>query len=402
MTALALAELGDVAEFIRGITFKPDDVVPVGTPGAAACMRTKNVQAELDLSDVWGIPESFVRRDDQFLIPGDMLVSSANSWNLVGKCCWVPSLPWRSTFGGFVSVLRPNPAKVDPRYLFRWFASDRTQTTVRSFGQQTTNISNLNVERCLKLRLRLPPLPEQRRIAEILDKADALRAKRRAALAQLDTLTQSIFLDMFGDPATNPKGWPVAALKNCVAKIQIGPFGSLLHQEDYIGGGIPLVNPKHIQRGVIEIGGDETVTPEKYKELRVYHLAPGDVVMGRRGEMGRCAIVDAASCPLLCGTGSLFLRPDKTQTTSVFLRAMLSSEAIKSRLERLSLGQTLPNLNSRIVDGLEIPLPPVTVQRAFADRVTASKALGTLQQNSLTWLDALFTSLQHRAFRGEL
>ena len=124
--------------------------------------------------------------------------------------------------------------------------------------------------------------------------------------------------------------------------------------------------------------------------------------MGRRGEMGRCAIVEAASCPLLCGTGSLFLRPDNTQTTSVFLRAMLSSEAIKSRLERLSLGQTLPNLNSRIVECLEIPLPRVTVQREFADRVTASKALRGIQQNSLSWLDALFASLQHRAFRGEL
>jgi len=299
-------------------------------------------------------------------------------------------------------VLRPNPAKVHPRYLFRWFASDCTQATVRNFGQQTTNISNLNVDRCLKLKLRLPPFPEQRRIAAILDKADALRAKRRAALQKLDELTQSIFLDMFGDPATNPKGWPVKALKNCVARVQIGPFGSLLHQEDYVSGGVPLVNPKHIQSGVIEIDADETVTPEKFEELGVYRLAPGDVVMGRRGEMGRCAIVDAASCPLLCGTGSLFLRPDNTQTTSIFLRAMLSSEAIKSRLDRLSLGQTLPNLNSRIVEGLEIPLPPVTVQREFADHVMASKALGAIQQSSETWLDALFASLQHRAFRGEL
>src|SRR5438552_8818491 len=104
--------LGDVAEFVRGINFKPDDVVPTGTPGSVACLRTKNVQAELDLSDVWSVGEQFVRREDQFLQAGDVLVSSANSWNLVGKCSWIPELPGRASFGGFVSVLRPHRAKV--------------------------------------------------------------------------------------------------------------------------------------------------------------------------------------------------------------------------------------------------------------------------------------------------
>lgn len=81
--------LGEVASFIRGITFKPEDVVPVGSSGSVACMRTKNVQSDLDLSDVWGIPEGLVKRSDQYLTAGDLLVSSANSWNLVGKCSWV-------------------------------------------------------------------------------------------------------------------------------------------------------------------------------------------------------------------------------------------------------------------------------------------------------------------------
>ncbi len=126
--------LGDVAEFVRGINFKPEDVAPMGTPGTVACMRTKNVQAELDLSDVWSVGEQFVRREDQFLQAGDVLVSSANSWNLVGKCCWIPELPGRAGFGGFVSVLRPQRTKVEPRFLFRWFSSNRIQTTLRSFG----------------------------------------------------------------------------------------------------------------------------------------------------------------------------------------------------------------------------------------------------------------------------
>ncbi len=333
---------------------------------------------------------------------GDVLVAKITPCFENGKIAQA-RLSRRYGFGSTeFHVVRPRADRADARYLVHFLRQDRIRQQGESRMTGSAGQRRVPEHFLAGLTIPLPPLPEQRRIAEILDKADALRAKRRAALAQLDILTQSIFLDLFGDPATNPKGWPVATLKNCVARIQIGPFGSLLHQEDYVDDGIPLVNPKHIQSGVIEIGGDETVTPEKFRELGVYHLAPGDVVMGRRGEMGRCAIVEADSCPLLCGTGSLFLRPDNPRTTSVFLRAMLSSEAIKARLERLSLGQTLPNLNSRIVECLEIPLPPVTVQRDFADHVLASKALRGIQQNSLAWLDALFASLQHRAFRGEL
>ena len=160
MSEAPTRQLGDVASFVRGITFKPGDVVPVGSLGSVACMRTKNVQSELDVSDVWGIPKSFVKRTDQYLLTGDLLVSSANSWNLVGKCCSVPQLQWPATFGGFISVLRGDSSQVDARYLYHWFSSPRVQATVRSFGQQTTNISNLNVDRCLRLGLPLPSLPE--------------------------------------------------------------------------------------------------------------------------------------------------------------------------------------------------------------------------------------------------
>jgi type I restriction enzyme S subunit len=392
-------------------TAKLVDVAELNPPLAASLSDGDGVSfmpmAAVDASSVTAVDRetrlySEVCRGYTPFLDGDVLVAKITPCFENGKIAQA-RLSRRYGFGSTeFHVVRPHSDQADARYLVHFLRQDSIRKQGESRMTGSAGQRRVPVNFLAGLTIPLPPLPEQRRIAEILDKADALRAKRRAALTQLDTLTQSIFLDMFGDPATNPKGWPVAALKNCVTEIQIGPFGSLLHQEDYVVGGIPLVNPKHIQGGVIEIGKDETVTLEKYHELRVYHLAPGDVVMGRRGEMGRCAIVDAASCPLLCGTGSLFLRSDNAHTTSLFLRAMLSSEAIKSRLERLSLGQTLPNLNSRIVEGLEIPLPPVTVQRDFAGRVMASKALEALQQNSLAWLDALFASLQHRAFRGEL
>jgi type I restriction enzyme S subunit len=333
---------------------------------------------------------------------GDVLVAKITPCFENGKIV-LADIPHRFGFGSTeFHVVRPVSSKLDPRYLLHAlrhpeFRLKGERRMTGSAGQRRVPASFLST-----FAIPLPTLDEQRRSAEILDKADALRAKRRAALALLDTLTQSIFLDMFGDPATNPKGWPVQSLRECTAQIQIGPFGSLLHQEDYVEGGIPLINPKHIQQGAICPDASETVSTRKFAELTNYHLRAGDVVMGRRGEMGRCAIVREDSGPLLCGTGSLFIRPDSDHTTSLFLLFLLSSAALKARLERLSLGQTLPNLNSQIVEGLQVPLPPVAVQHEFAARVEAARWLINAQTEAAGELDLLFASLQHRAFRGEL
>ena len=189
-------------QFVRGITFKPGDVVPVGSPGSVACMRTKNVQSERPLGRV-GDPRVLRQaRGSVSGLTGDLLVSSANSSHLVGKCCRVPQLQWPATFGGSFRFSEAIGSQIEARTSIIGSRRLASKRLFEALGEQTTNISNLNVDRCLRLGLPLPSLPEQRRIAEILDKADALRAKRRAALAQLDTFTQSIFLDMFGDPAT--------------------------------------------------------------------------------------------------------------------------------------------------------------------------------------------------------
>jgi type I restriction enzyme, S subunit len=297
-------------------------------------------------------------------------------------------------------VLSPRSGNVDADFFYHLLGSKAVYSEFERRASGAT-VKNLNIDLVRGVTVPLPPLPEQRRIAAILNKADELRAKRRVAIAKLDNLTQSIFLDMFGDPATNPKGWPVMQLKDCTARIQIGPFGSLLHQEDYVDGGIPLVNPKHIQNREIQPDASETISTRKFAELAAYHLQAGDVVMGRRGEMGRCAIVNEDSGPLLCGTGSLFIRPDNIHTMSLFLLFLLSSAALKSRLERLSLGQTLPNLNSQIVEGLTVLLPPLIVQREFATKIAAMRSITTTQIDHATALDCLFASLQHQAFSGD-
>lgn len=300
-----------------------------------------------------------------------------------------------------LAILRPKRDHVDPGYLGHVLRSPSVldDALKKKTGSAIRRIVLGDLKR---VRLPLPPLPEQRRIAAILDQAETLRTQRRTALAQLDSLTQSIFLDMFGDPVSGKSDWPKVRLGDLAADVQIGPFGSLLHQEDYVEGGVPLINPMHIKLGRLEPDSSQSITKSKHAQLSMYHLRTGDVVMGRRGEMGRCAVVSEDLDGLLCGTGSLFVRPDQTRATSQYLFAVLTHSSMKSHLESISLGATMPNLNKGIVAGLQINVPPLPTQQTFATRIQAIEALKAKHRASLAELDALFASLQHRAFNGEL
>lgn len=384
------AKLGDIAEFIRGITFKPDDVVPVDTDDAVICMRTKNVQTLLDCDDLLAVPSEFVRRKDQYLQEGDVLVSSANSWNLVGKCCWIPTLPWKAAFGGFISVLRGNPNYVDKRYLYWWFASDRTQALLRSFGQKTTNISNLNIERALQLELPLPPLQQQRRIAAILDKADTLRAKRREALAQLDRLAQSIFVEMFGDPGVNPKGWPQRTLKE-LGKVSTGrtPPSAL---DDMFGGEIPFITPgdlesdKPVKRTVTLTGAQEAGTVRAGAALVC--------CIGTVGKMGMAMVRSSFNQQLnAVEWHSMYIHDQYGMAVLRFFKPTIVSWASST---------TIPILKKSIFEKIAIPVPPIALQQEFAKRIQALHHLEKKMRSDLEASTELFLALQSRAFQGRL
>ena len=186
------ATLAEVASFVRGITFKSTDVLDEAVQDSVGVMRTANVQSDLDTTDVWQIPERFVKRDDQYLLPFDTLVSSANSWNLVGRCCLIPENLPRSSFGGFVTVLRPRATEVTPRYLHAWFKSSKVQQTVRSFGRRTTNISNLDLKRCGKLRIAVPPIGAQLDFEDLLNGIQGIVARHETDLEQLGILCASL------------------------------------------------------------------------------------------------------------------------------------------------------------------------------------------------------------------
>ncbi|MCT8986598.1 restriction endonuclease subunit S [Shewanella phaeophyticola] len=289
-------------------------------------------------------------------------------------------------------------SQVYNRYIYHFLNSDlatrQFESNSRGGTQKFVSLGNIR-----GLQIPLPPIAEQKRIAAILDKADAIRRKRQQAIQLADDFLRSVFLDMFGDPVTNPKGWEVKALKD-IAKIQIGPFGTQLHKEDYIENGVPLINPTHIVKGNIVPKSNLTISYEKHAYLPEYHLEIGDIIMGRRGEMGRCAIVSEKEEGWMCGTGSLFIRPNKAGVFSEYLNKLLSSQTIKKHLQSESQGATMPNLNKKIVGDIKIPVP----SNEALDQFTSLKSkLLTLTGSSHDFANAMiFESICQKAFAGEL
>ena len=259
---------------------------------------------------------------------------------------------------------------------------------------ESTTVPSVRKTRIAEIEIPLPPLDEQRRIAAVLDKVSDLIAKRREQLDKLDELVKARFVEMFGDPVSNPYNWEKVSLSE-LADIRIGPFGSLLHKEDYIEGGHPLVNPSHIIDRKIVIDEKLTVSHQKYVELEAYHLKAGDVVMGRRGEMGRCAVVSQED--LLCGTGSLLIRP-KGKVTADYIQKIISFPSFKKMIEDMAVGQTMPNLNVPIVSAFQIIKPPVQVQENYYTFVTqVDKSKLTIRQ-SLDKLEVLKKALMQQYF----
>lgn len=245
-----------------------------------------------------------------------------------------------------------------------------------------------------KVQIYYPDLQIQTAIVSLLDKVSDLIYLRKQQLAKLDELVKSRFVEMFGDPVTNPHGFEKVTLSD-LAEIKIGPFGSLLHKEDYIEGGHALVNPSHIIDGKVSVDEKLTVSDDKFAELSAYHLQIGDVVMGRRGEMGRCAVVSYDG--LLCGTGSLLIRT-KGEVTADYIQKIISFPSFKKTIEDMAVGQTMPNLNVPIVSGFQIIKPPMEVQSAYYKFVEQLDKSKLAVQQSLDKLELLKKALMQKYF----
>jgi len=299
-------------------------------------------------------------------------------------------------------VLRPKPS-IELAYLCRVLEN----YDVTPFVTGTTR-GKLTKAGASEIVIPLPPLLEQRRIADVLDRAEALRAKRRAALAELDELTQSIFLDMFGDPVFSERGWSTQRLETVAAQekysIVDGPFGSSIKPDDYRESGIPVVRITNITRnGLFQDRNLLFIERHQFLRLKRSSIRANDVLVSRVGTIGNtCIFPSYVGDALLSTTGVCKITLDDSKMLPCFLHAALRMPTFQEQIHKSASTSVQKYFNLSALKNWQIVVPPLALQREFAARVAAVERVKAAQRASLVELDELFAALQHRAFRGEL
>lgn len=292
----------------------------------------------------------------------------------------------------------PSP-ELDRDYLFH-FLRQPALVGLATMRAPEANLPRLSPRILRTFPIRFPPLPEQQRIAAILDKADAVRRKRQQTLALADQFLRSTFLDLFGDPVTNPKGWPVESFEECCEAIFKGAFD--LKAASYRNEGIPFIRIADIQDRTIDLSNAVFIDEETHEKYGRSELTPGDIVFSKVGTIDRIAAIPKTIPRCNCSQNNVGarLKPDLLQVE--FALALLTTSAILNQIRAGSKKAVQDKLVLSELRRLSVILPPTENQHRFTSIVEFVERQRAYQRAHLAKLDALFASLQQRAFRGEL
>ena len=291
---------------------------------------------------------------------------------------------------GLCAIL-PRTGQLNLSFAYHFLEASSETLQTESTGSTYDAVSTSDV---LALPIVVPPFNEQTAIARFLDHMDNriqryIRAKERlielldeykqalihqAITGQIDVQTGRPY-DEYKESGVEwlgrvPVAWRVPTLGKAATSIQTGPFGSQLHASDYEDGLTPVINPSHIREGRIVPDTSISINQTKVTELSRHCLCANDIIMARRGDLGRCAVVGDSEEGWICGTGSLRIRSARRIIKPRYLALILGAHGVKTTLGFLSVGATMPNLNEEIVSRLKIPLPPLNEQAAIVEFVS--------------------------------
>nr|WP_199156031.1 restriction endonuclease subunit S [Pedobacter sp. ASV2] len=303
---------------------------------------------------------------------------------------------------GFVGF-RNLSAEVDIDYLFHYLNSLTIVTSQQAVG---AIFKNLTTDQLKNLQIPLPPLPVQKRIAEILDVADALKRKDQELLKKYDELAQAIFIDMFGDPVKNEKGWEVKTIEQIVKKqknsIKRGPFGGALKKEIFVNDGYLVYEQYHALNDDFSFAR-YFIGEDKYQELIGFKVEPDDIIISCSGVyLGKLAIIPKDAKEGIINQALLKLTLDQNIYKNDFFVTVFSQKNFKEKYFDADRGAAIPNFPPMSAfKEFKFVAPPIELQEKYISIISNIKSILGIIDNS-KYSNDLFNSLIQKAFKGEL
>ena len=396
MTAAFSSTVGTVLKgVVAGKSVKTLERAPIGSE--LAILKVSAVTwGEFRPNESKAMPPDYAPGDCPRAMDGDILISRANTRELVGAPVMVRGNHPQLLLSDKLLKLIPDERVVERRYLVRALRAPAAfQHFAQCAGGTSGSMTNITQDSIRAAPLYLPPLTEQRRIAAILDQADALRAKRREALAQLDSLTQSIFIEMFGDPSECMAIGTGLVLANVVAPERIVTYG-IVQAGPELADGVPYIKTGDIKNGIILENQLARTSREIVTAYARSALKPADIVMSIRATVGTTALVPDSLDGANLTQGTARISPAAFMN-SLYLLSYLRTGAVQSWIQSQVKGATFREITLGRLRQLPALAPPLALQQTFATRIQAVESLKATHRAALAESDALFASLNQRS-----
>lgn len=345
------------------------------------------------------------KKNEYFLNNGDILMSNINSPSHLGKAAIYEGQGNSLIHGMNLLCFRPKEDALDPKFAHYYFLTNKFLSEIQQISNQSVNQASFAVSKVKKLKIPLPPLSTQKKIAATLDAADAHYQKTKQLLAKYDELAQSIFFEMFGDPVTNPKGLLIEELGVVLPEknsIKCGPFGSQLKIGEFVERGIPVYGIDNVQVNKFIDAKPKFITDKKYSELKAFDVKFNDILISRTGTVGRTCLAPEIDKAVI-GPNLLKVRIQNETLLPEFLAfAFNYSASIKRQIELCSPGATVAVYNTGNLKKLKIPVPSLANQEKFVKSIKSILSQTNSLNNSIVKSENLFNCLLQKAFKGEL
>lgn len=287
--------------------------------------------------------------------------------------------------------------KLDTKFLFYVLKS-----VDHSIGSNKAVMGKtLNKEQLKKIEIPLPPIEDQKRIVNILDQADALRQKRKQTIGLLDDYLNTTFLEMFGDPNLNNKGWKYDSVKNITHAFSDGPFGSNLKTEHYTNSGVRVIRLGNIGINKFLDHDKYYISESHYQTIKKHSCLPGDILVATLGDPNLRACIQPNNIPIAVNKADCLLcRPNIKHVLPEYLCHLLNLPSILHKVSNLIHGQTRNRISSGQLKEITIPIPPIELQQKY---LIIAKKIEAVKQIMLTQSEELenqFQALMQKAFKG--